>query len=100
MKYEIQIHKTERKTIVVFASNPNAALDLALSDKPGFTAEMATELLDQDESGKTFEVFGHCESCNARIMTGEKYFQYGGDEPVITCEKCGGDPGMQAEVAP
>lgn len=86
MKYEIELHKNEHKTVEVFAEDPAAALKLAKESNPGFRAECATEILGEDETGKCFEVVAHCEGCDRPIFDGEKY---GSDEEgVCICADC------------
>jgi hypothetical protein len=96
MKYEIPLYRTETKTIAVYADTPHEALEMALDGNPGFKADGLSELIeDPDEPGMEIggEYFSwecQCESCDAFILTGDKYFQWGGDDAVATCEKCGG----------
>jgi hypothetical protein len=96
MKYQIPLHRTESKTVTVYAESPHKALKMALNGHLDFRADSISELIeDPDEpgeeiGGENYSVEGHCEVCSAAILTGDKYFQWGGDDPVITCEKCGG----------
>lgn len=86
MKYEIELTKSESKTIRVFAENRDQALEIARKDNPGFDAEYVSELLDEDLVGETHVVLGACESCEKIIWDGENY---GEDEDgVRTCENC------------
>lgn len=86
MKYEIELHKNELRTVEVFAESPDAALKLAEDSNPGFKAECATEILGENETGKCFEVVDHCESCGRAIFDGEKYGS--NQDGVSICEDC------------
>lgn len=96
MKYEIPLHRTESKTVTVYAAIPHEALKMALNGHSDFRADNVSELIeDPDEpgeeiGGEEYSVEGHCEGCSAAILTGDKYFQWGGDDPVMTCAECGG----------
>jgi len=86
MKYEIELHKNELKTVEVFAESPAAALKLAKESNPGFKAECVTEILGEDETGKCFEVVAHCEGCDRPIFDGEKYGR--DEEGICICAEC------------
>ena len=96
MKYEIPLHRTESKTVQIFAETPHEALQLAKESHPGFTADSIDELIeDPDEPGTeimnvVWDVFSHCEGCGVAIITGDKYFAWGGEDSVNICLKCGG----------
>ncbi len=88
MKYEIHLTKLpEVKPFECFADNPREAIRMAREANPGFIADNATELLDEDEIGKTFEVIGGCESCGQMIFDGEKY-EVMSDEGPTVCGAC------------
>lgn len=96
MKYEIHMHRRAVKTVEVFAESPHAALKMARESNPDFTAEAVWEMIEDPEEpgteieGNSFEIEGGCETCGKPILTGDRYYQWGGDDAVQTCADCGG----------
>lgn len=107
MKYEIPIYRTESKDVQVFADSPHEALKMVLASNPGFHADsvaLVTQDPDEPEEeihSETYEAVATCEDCSEPILTGDKYFRWGGeDEEHATCEGCGGyDHNHQPEIA-
>jgi len=97
MKYTIPLRRTKHKEVVIFADSPHQALKAVLMDNPSFeSTDYIGELIEDPESpgeeieGRGFEVAGSCEHCGKYILTGDSYYQWGGEDPVKTCEACGG----------
>ncbi len=83
--YEIEMQKREYRTIEIDAETPQEAVNQALAENPGFRVDgVITEDLDE------MEVCGFCEDCDTPILTGDEYYQWGGEEAVMTCKACGG----------
>lgn len=96
MKYEIRMHRRAVKTVEVFAESPHAALKMARESNPDFSTDALWEMIEDPEEpgeeieGNSYEIEGCCESCDKPILTGDSYYQWGGDDAVQTCAECGG----------
>jgi len=94
MKYEIELHKSESKTVQIEAAGPHEAVIAARAENPGFHADNLIQMHnvpdDEPAYGDDYSVVSGCESCSRPILTGDKYFQWGGEDPVDTCLECGG----------
>lgn len=96
MKYEIYMHRRAVKIAEVSAETPHAALQIARKSNPKFTAVALCEMIEDPDNpgeeieGKSYEVEGGCETCGRPILTGDSYYQWGGEDPVQTCADCGG----------
>lgn len=90
MKYEVELTKHEIRRVQVFAESPELALQAASQGNAGFRAEAATELLDEDELGKTFVLVGGCECCGRNFYDGDKYVTT--TDGIDLCRSCAGLP--------
>lgn len=85
MKFQIPLHKHVSITAEVEADSPEDAIKKARAEAPGFTADLAVEILDGGEAGRNFEVIAVCENCDKLIFDGEKYTSC---EDANICEAC------------
>lgn len=73
MKYEIRLHKTEIKTVEVFADDHSKALKLAKESNPGFTSDTVVEVLGEDEIGEEHTREGSCENCDKEFWDEDEF---------------------------
>lgn len=96
MKYEVHMSRRAVKTVEVFAESPHAALKMARESNADFKADALWERIEDPEEpgeeieGNAYEIEGCCEACGKDILTGEKYYQWAGEDSIQTCADCGG----------
>lgn len=88
MKYEIELKKSETRTIHCDAADRDAAVRLAERELPGFHAESIVEVLDNDTLGNEHEVVGKCEGCGA-VLFDDSDYTTDPEDGIEICASCG-----------
>lgn len=86
MRYEIELSLNSKKRVKVSAETPADALRSAENLNPGFVAKTATELLDGDKDGETYELVAWCEGCSRAIVGREVHFIT--EDGITLCANC------------
>jgi len=88
MKYEIQLTKTERKTVTVFADNRDQALTRAMEGHSDFRhSDVLVELHEDEDKNVEHELVGVCENCERNIWEGDQHIMTQDD--CMLCGTCG-----------
>ncbi len=86
MKYVIDLHRKESRTVEAFANTPAEAVKQIQASNPGFKVDTVTEMIDENEAGESFEVAEVCEMCDTPIFDGEPY--HTDPDGICICESC------------
>ena len=94
-KYITTLTKRETKEAKLFANSREDAVKLLKEDFPKWDFEIITEVVKdqkEDEDGEyvDHEIYGFCESTDRPIFYGDYYYQWGGDDAVMTHLDLGG----------
>lgn len=88
--YTVHLTRSDATTITVEASDPHAAVDLAVKQAPGFRAEYV-----ETPDGE-LDVYSRCEACNKPILEGDDYEM---QEDADLCLTCAAEDAADAEAA-
>jgi len=98
MKYEIDLHKTERRTVQIEAENHDMAYSQAIAKNPGFTGQDVVEVLDDDGPGQCFTLNEVCEGCGTRLWNNDPC-KVDSENGIAICMACDTDePPPSAQV--
>lgn len=87
MKYAIDLHRSESKTVYIEADSPQAAIEAARRDHKGWRAEDATEIdIETEEEGATFALMAECENCGKMMFNDDETIRTTDDIPL--CPEC------------
>lgn len=94
-KYETIISKRETKKVKTLADSREHVIELLRRDYPKWEFDILTEIVkeeteDEDADFIDHEIFGFCESTDRPIFYGDYYYQWGGDDAVMTHLDLGG----------
>ncbi len=84
MKYEIDLYRSESRTVTVEANSPDEAVQKCKKEHPGWQYETANEM-DGENVVATHDIAGTCENCAATVFFGD---DHGSDGTVYLCKKC------------
>lgn len=89
--YQVPIRKTVTDTISMQADSPHEAVQKVRASYPGWKLEhLSLPIEGTDADYECWDITGGCENCSKPILTGDKFYQWGGDDAIQTCEECGG----------
>lgn len=94
-KYETIISKRETKKVNTLADSREHAIELLRRDYPKWEFDILTEIVkeeteDEDVDFIDHEIFGFCEATDRPIFYGDYYYQWCGDDTVMTHLDLGG----------
>ena len=93
--YETTISIRDTKTVRLTSESREDVVNRLKQEYPGWSFDILTEIVkeeteDEDEEYIDYEIYGFCESTDRPIFYGDYYYQWCGDDAVMTHLDLGG----------
>ena len=94
-KYETIISIRETKTVRLTSESREDVVNRLKQEYPGWSFDIITEIVEEetrdgDEDYINHEIFGYCESSGRPIFFGDEYYQWCGEDWILTHKDVGG----------
>lgn len=88
-KFETIISKRETQTVKTLAESREEVVEFLRQEYPRWQFDFVTEIVkdeteDEDADFIDHEIFGFCETSGKPIFIGDYYYQWGGEDAVMT----------------
>lgn len=87
--YETIISKRDTKKVKTLAESREHVIKILRQEYPNWHFDFVTEIVkgkteDDDDDFIDHEIYGYCESSGRPIFYGDYYYQWGGEDAVMT----------------